>query len=92
MGRWSRTDALCNGEERGHREVCGAIPAFLAGLRSLGAGFPEVGKSQHYPTLFSRTIPWEQKAGLLKGKKAQGGEGEGEPTDEPKKKKRKSKK
>ena len=41
---------------------------------------------ENYPTLFSRTIPWEQKAGLVKGQKAESGNGEGDPKSKPKKK------
>ena len=41
---------------------------------------------EHYPALFSRTIPWEQKAGLAKGIKASSSEGEA--TTKPKKKRK----
>ncbi len=40
---------------------------------------------ERYPTLFSRTIPWEQKAGLLKSVKGEGGEGEDQAPEKPKK-------
>lgn len=46
---------------------------------------------EKYPTLFSRKIPWEQKAPLVRAKNAKAEEGDGE-TTEPKKKKRKAKK
>jgi arylsulfatase A-like enzyme len=39
---------------------------------------------ENYPTLFSRTIPWEQKASLGRGNKVKGAEGA--PKGEPKKK------
>ena len=41
---------------------------------------------ENYPTLFSRTISWEQKAGLAKGIKASSSEGEA--TTKPKKKRK----
>ena len=41
---------------------------------------------ESYPTLFSRTIPWAQKAGLIKGLKVGGGEGKGGTAEKPKKK------
>lgn len=40
---------------------------------------------ERYPTVFSRVIPWEQKAGLLKGKKAIGSDGEADSKDKPRK-------
>jgi arylsulfatase A-like enzyme len=57
--------------------------AAIASNLPLGHGY------ENYPTLFSRTIPWEKKAGLLKGKKAKDDEGEAETMP---KKKRKEKK
>ena len=46
---------------------------------------------EKYPTLFSRTVPWEQKAGLLKDKKAKGADGEAESTGGLKKKRKANK-
>ncbi len=43
---------------------------------------------ENYPTLFSRTIPWKKKAGLVKGQKAEGGNGEGDPKSKPKNKRK----
>ena len=56
MGRWSGADGLCDGEERGHREVCGKVSAFLAGLRSVGAGFPESGEAGREAVLHEREL------------------------------------
>lgn len=43
----------------------------------------------NYPTVFSRTIPWEQKAALVKGNSVTGDKGsEGEATTKPKKKRK----
>ncbi len=60
-------------EEKSH---VGAIAPNLA----QGHGY------EHYPALFSRTIPWEQRAGLAKGIKASSSEGEA--TTKPKKKRK----
>ena len=55
MGRRSGADALRDGEERGHREVCGAVSALLAGLRRVGAGFPEGGEAERQAVLHERS-------------------------------------
>jgi hypothetical protein len=41
-----------------------------------------------YPVLFNRTLPWNQKAALVRAPKDKGGEGEGETPDNPKKKRK----
>ena len=46
---------------------------------------------EHYPTLFSRTIPWEQKAPLLNAAKGKANTGKGEATDKPKRKRKAAK-
>ena len=43
---------------------------------------------EHYPTIFSRTIPWDQKAELVKQPKLKRPAGEGESLDSPKKKRK----
>ena len=46
---------------------------------------------EKYPTLFSRTIPWDQKVELVKAKKAKGDSTEGETNDTPMKKRKANK-
>lgn len=45
----------------------------------------------HYPVVFSRTAPWDQKAGLLGQLKVKSGAGDDEPSDQPKKKRKTAK-
>jgi arylsulfatase A-like enzyme len=45
------TDELRNEEERRHREVCGSVSPLLAGLRSVGPGFYQVGQAERQAVL-----------------------------------------
>ncbi len=46
---------------------------------------------ESYPSIFSRTLPWEQKAEFLKSMKGKDAASEGEATDKPKKKRKTNK-